>query len=351
MIQEYGYEYDAALDDDLWEETRGKTTNDKFEGALCLRSGRDALKAIAREFGPCTVLLPALACDSMVSPFRKYNHEVRFYRLNNDYSINLNSLEKNIGPGVHLFLYMDYFGCPAITSETLIELQSKYPQMVFIEDRTHNLIWGEKRSFHPDYTMASLRKWLAIPDGGLLWGETTKPLSADTSFSETRLTAQLMRHEYFISGNERLKENYRQIFSTVSSIMDADEPSAMSAYSFALATEANWDEIRSQRKRNAEVLSEILAPYVTLIQKQPEISSLYVPFLIPNRDAIQRDLSARGIFNTVIWPLSEEQKQKCPIASHTAASMLAAPCDQRYTVDDMKYIGSEIIKEIANKNG
>ena len=351
MIQEYGYEYDATLNKELWDKTKGITTDDKFEGALCLRSGRDALKAIAREYSSCQVFLPALACDSMVSPFRQYNHEVRFYSLNNDYSINLPSLEKNIGSGLCLFLYMDYFGCPVITNEKLIEIQTKYPRMIFIEDRTHNLIWERKRSFIPDYTIASLRKWIAIPDGGLLWGRITKPLSADVLFTETRLKAQMLRHQYFISGNEEIKENYRRIFSTVSDIMDADEPSKMSAYSYALAAEADWDRIRFQRKKNAEILSNILEPYVTLIQKEAELSSLYVPFLVQHRDTIQRNLSAKGIFNTVIWPLSDEQTQKCRVASHTMASMLAAPCDQRYTIDDMKYIGHEIIKEITKNNG
>ena len=57
MVKEYGYEYDAALNRDIWRETEGKVTNQKLLGAHCLRSGRDALKAIAREYRPCVALL------------------------------------------------------------------------------------------------------------------------------------------------------------------------------------------------------------------------------------------------------------------------------------------------------
>lgn len=167
MIKEYGYEYDAVLDERLWRALAGKVTKDRLMGAHCLRSGRDALKAIAREYSPRTVFLPALACDSMVSPFERYGHKVQFYKLHPDYSVDLDSLK--IGKEPLVFLYMEYFGRSAISDLNLEELRSK-GNITFVEDKTHNLIWNKKSSFQPDYTMASLRKWLPVPDGGLLWG-------------------------------------------------------------------------------------------------------------------------------------------------------------------------------------
>ena len=50
MIREYGYEYDAFVKEELWKKTKGAVTHDCLWGALCLRSGRDALKTIAREY-------------------------------------------------------------------------------------------------------------------------------------------------------------------------------------------------------------------------------------------------------------------------------------------------------------
>ena len=82
--EEYGYEYDATLNEAVWSITQGKTTADQLWGAYCLRSGRDALKAIAREYTPRIVLLPALACDSMVFPFKLYGHQVQYYKLNKE---------------------------------------------------------------------------------------------------------------------------------------------------------------------------------------------------------------------------------------------------------------------------
>ena len=126
--------------------------------------------------------------------------------------------------------------------------------------------------------------------------------------------------------------------------MDHDEPGAMSAYAYALAVRTDWDAIRKQRQKNESVLTSILKPHVKIISG--EYSSLYVPFLLRNRDEIQRKLSSEGIFNTIIWPLPENQKEVCGTTRFTEENMLAAPCDQRYTESDMCYIGQEMIRVI-----
>ncbi len=351
MVKEYGYEYDAVLDKELWQKYGGTCIDKKMLAAYCLRSGRDALKAIAREYEPCVALLPSLACDSMVMPFEQFGHKIRFYKLDKDYSIDFENLKQCIGKERTLFLYMDYFGKNSISDCKLESLRS-LGNIVFIEDRTHNLIWERENTFQPEYVMASLRKWLPIPDGGLLWGQISKPLQNDISFSTTRLRAQNLRHEYLNYGDESIKTEFRKIFSTVSDIMNHDNPSAMSAYAYAIANNTDWDEIRRIRKNNANVLISVLSrsPYIKFIQDRVGFSDLYVAFVVPNRDEVQRRLSAEGIFNTIIWPLSDIQKNVCQVAKSTEENMLAAPCDQRYDTNDMKFIGEEIVRVIADVN-
>lgn len=351
MVREYGYEYDAVLNEDLWLRTGGKTTSKRINGAYCLRSGRDALKAIAREYPASNILMPALSCDSMYFPFELYGHKVSFYKLNYDYSIDMIDLKRKISSGPVLFLYMDYFGHTSITDGELGELRKNYSGLVFIEDCTHVLDRKRNSEFDPDYIVASIRKWLAIPDGGLLWGRITRSFNRDTSFYEIRLKAQIMRNKFLQTGDISLKEEYRRIFSTVSSIMEQDAPSEMSEYSYFIINNTDLEKIYYQRKKNAAVLSAVLSPYVTLIQPNSNLCSLYVPFLVPNRDIVQKKLSRMGIFNTIIWPLGNRQKEICATSKYTVENMLAAPCDQRYTEVDMEYIGKKIIEVIEDING
>jgi hypothetical protein len=46
IVKEYGYEYDAELDKDLFERTFNKNASDFIDGAYALRSGRDAKKRL-----------------------------------------------------------------------------------------------------------------------------------------------------------------------------------------------------------------------------------------------------------------------------------------------------------------
>lgn len=354
MVKEYGYEYDAVLDIQLDEETAGKCVCQPDHDPILLRSGRDALKSIAREYDNVTVLLPSLSCDSMVLPFRLYGHQIIYYKLLEDYKADFEDLldclaKKN---STILLLYMSYFGNTSMTDEQLKFINEKYNNVIFIEDRTHNLIYRKKQNFQADYTIASVRKWLNVPDGGLLW--TKKQMknieySESTVFSETRRKAQCMRNKYFNSGDESIKSEYRKIFSTVTEQIDVDLlPGRMTEYSHRMAMSADWGNIREVRERNASILTEILAncERIRFIQNDTQESNLYVPILIENRDLIQKKLAMKGIFTTLIWPLSTEQKERCKTAEYTENHMLGIPCDQRYSAEDMRYIGAEVVKAI-----
>ena len=316
MIKEYGYEYDATRNDELWSKTKGRTTNEHFMGAMCFRSGRDTLKAIAREFEPTFALLPALACDSMVMPFETYRHKVIFYKLNPDYSINLESFYSavnDVGKEA-LFLYMDYFGNSAINYNELSRLKTSYPDLVFIEDRTHNFLAERESKFEPDFVMASLRKWINIPDGGLLWSKEdlrNYDFSRDTSFSEKRLEAQCMMHEYLRTGCLKTKTDYRNIFSSVSSIIDTDiKPGLMSAYAYELAMSTDLASIRTIRNENAATLAdELRRGGLSLINMPTGVCDLYIPLLTENRDNIQKKLSSIGIYCTVILAIELRTKR------------------------------------------
>lgn len=353
MVREYGYEYDAVLDKELYEKSKGKVTHKKFMGAMCLRSGRDSLKVVAREFEPTTVLIPALACDSMILPFKMYGHEVKYYKLNKNYSIDVESLYSLITneDKIILFLYMDYFSNKAIEDTELEMLRASYCHLVFIEDRTHNLLVERRYTFKPDFTVASLRKWIDIPDGGLLWTNRElkkKEYSEDLTFSEVRLRAQCMRNKFLQAGDETIKAEYWKIFSTVTDMIDEEKlPGLMSRYAYERACHANLKEVNEARTRNAQILIGELKGF-TFVQDKPGFGDVYVAVLIENRDEVQRKLASMGIFCTIIWPLSKEQKAACEVAKYTEEYMLTIYCDQRYGVEDMKYIAS-CIRRVCNE--
>lgn len=354
MVKEYGYEYNATINEGILSLTGWSGTDEKWFGAYALRSGRDALKVIAREYSNSIVYLPSLCCDSMITPFETYGCKIVFYPLKKDLTVDFSALLNKLESinGQKLILFYDYFLIPMFCEEELIALKRTFRDLIFIKDITHSLLQEKSSEFCVDYTIASLRKWLAIPDGGLLW-ENRKLKNTvfleDATFAEKRLRAQCMRTEYFVSANEKVKEQYRQIFSSVSSLLDNQpEPVKMSAYSYDVSIHANWKAVRQRRAENARILMSIFSQNkkITIINEKVTESALYLPILIKNRDEVQRKLSAKGIFNTIIWPLREEQTLVCPTAKLVTECMLAVPCDQRYDREDMVYIGNEITRMV-----
>lgn len=354
VVREYGYEYDAEINKELYDKTYGKCATEKYQDAYALRSGRDSIKAIAREYEPCIALLPALSCDSMVLPFKMYGHQVIYYKLKEDLSIDLDNLQSVIQKNSRqtiLFLYMDYFGIESISKKELTNLQKLFNNVIFINDITHIFLsYDFKSSFKADYVLASIRKWINVPDGGLLWCKnelTNQELIEDTSFAYKRLEAQQLRRKFFETGDLSLKEQYRTIFSTVSDIIDNEKnPSRMSSYSFEFLKTIDFKQIKSTRKNNAKELIGVLkkCPKIRLLQTDTNKSNLYVPFAVNDRDLKQGELNKLGIFNTIIWPITKEQKEACDTAKYVEEHMLAAPCDQRYTVADMFFIGKDIVR-------
>ena len=187
-------------------------------------------------------------------------------------------------------------------------------------------------------------------DGIPLYSDRLLFLSSNTREERIyliRLHAQCMRNEFLQTGEEGIKNEYRRIFSTVTDLIDIEMlPGLMSLYSYKLATKANLKNINEVRCRNAQVLINELRGF-KFIQPQSGLGDLYAAILIENRDAVQRMLASMGIFCTIIWPLNDEQRLVCEIARYTEDHVLAVYCDQRYTIEDMKYIAF-CIRRVCN---
>lgn len=352
-IVDYGYEYDSQAEPATIE--KEGFTESLFKNFYCVRSGRDALKYIASKHNDSTILIPSLACDSIVLSFAVFGCKVCFYKLNEDFSANLQYLKDQLKEivGKKVLLYMDYFSNPSLVSKDLIELKRQNPDTIFVEDITQTFLEKRKSSFIPDYVVASVRKWINIPDGGLLWikNKDEKPIFIDSiNFATKRAEAQHLKHIFLEKGDESIKQEYRSIFSNVYDLLNnKEEPVKMSTYSFNVLKKTNFKRIKKIRKRNAAILINILSRCdgIRFIQENNSKNLLYVPILINNRDLVQKELSRLGVFATIIWPISKEQKAICEYSKYVEEHMLALPCDQRYAKKDMHYIGDNICKIIS----
>ncbi len=345
-VCEYGSEFDwQANEAFLTKEERGE-----FIFAKKYRSGRDAMKAVASSVKAqyTRVLLPALCCESMVSPFTMHGIKPVFYKLHPDYKADVADVRQKLSKNT-ILVYGSYFGVDPFDDETLESLRRVYPFVLFMEDRTQDILAPrENWLFSSDVTVASIRKWIPIPDGGLLWGSVSAETEASDTFAVLRKDAMVKKSQYLQSGDEGLKDTFRHMLAQASECLDESAtPYGMTGESEQLLKTLDFRRIYARRQENAKALRKAVTPeegYLKLITETPEKSTLYFPILVKDQGKVQSELAKLGIYCPVIWPVPEQALGVCEVAEYTAEHMLGVPCDQRYTPEDMAYIGQQIMR-------
>lgn len=349
---EYGSEFD------LFSNRLFSGTGTISESWQLYRSGRDALKAFARLADRKKILLPALCCDSMILPFQLNGYEVSFYRLRENYSGDEKDVLAKITDGAVL-LYMRYFGIRPFSDAFLEKLRRSGRGILFLEDKTHDiLIPRDDKGFRPDAATASLRKWAALPEGGMLETELgVYPAKTDTAYGDMRQDAMEKKSLYLQSGDETIHAEYMEALRLADRLLDeSGEPIRMYKKYQEMLCELDFAAILAARRRNLHRLRKRLMPLIEdgtirLMTGTPENSGLYLPILIENRDAVQRELIRRKLYlPAAIWPEPPETAGVCPVSRYVTEHMLSVLCDQRYTEADMDYQADNLIEILREVN-
>ena len=349
---EYGSEFDWRSNDALISDIPQKFVQDDWQ---LYRSGRDAMKAIARIAAGCKVLLPALCCESMILPFSSNGYGVEFYRMNPDLTVDEEDVRAKLTDGAVL-LYMPYFGIRPFTDEFLLSLREAGRRIILVEDRTHDVIVprGEE-GFTPDAVLASLRKWAALPEGGMLRTDMGScAAGVDARFGDTRREVMQMKVRYLETWEPELKKEFLDKLHSAERLLDeSGEPCGMSAEYEALLRRIDFAALLAKRRANIGRLKERIAALdgtrLRFLSGHPEESTLYFPVYLENRSDIQRAVAQHGVYCPVIWPEPEAARGVCEVSRYVTEHMLALPCDQRYTPEDMDFIADTLI-EALEKN-
>ena len=255
-----------------------------------------------------------------------------------------------------MLLYMRYFGVRPFTDEFLLSLRESGRGTILVEDRTHDIIVprGEE-GFTPDAVLASLRKWAALPEGGMLrTGMGSCAADADARFGDTRREVMEMKVRYLETWEPELKKEFLNKLHGAEHLLDeSGEPCRMSAEYEALLRRVDFTALLAKRRANVARLRERLAALdgtrLRFLSGHPEESTLYFPVYLENRSDIQRAMAQHGVYCPVIWPEPETAHGVCEVSRYVTEHMLALPCDQRYTPEDMDFIADTLI-EALEKN-
>ena len=323
------------------------------------KSGRNSLKAICdmlqKSCDSHVVLLPEYLCETEIDPWREGGWDVKFYVVNRDFSINLDSLSSGVENNHPVaVLIQRYYGFDTV-SKDVEEYLKKVQEtgIVLIEDLTQTL-FSECRTDFCDYYTSSLRKFFAIPEGGVLISK--KDLSFvnlcedHIPIDETSQEAFDLKTEYFKTMNPETKTRFRSIYEVLfDQIAVNDKIYGISELSAKIFDTFDYRFVSEQRKANYELLTELLGDVSKIKLILPEKCGEYVPLYLPlyfeseeDRTECRQYMAGKDIYCPIIWPKPEYYDVTNEESRYIYEHITCIPIDQRYDAEDMKRIAKEM---------
>lgn len=317
-----------------------------------LRSGRDALRYVARSLKTSkkTVLMPALCCSCMPEPFEDEDYEIIYYKLTKEFKVNVEDVLKKLKPN-SIFLFMNYFAIPSLSKDEMERIVKSQKNVTTVEDITHDFLKRVIQTYIADITICSIRKWFAIPDGGLLYSKVNIPevlIDEDNFFAEKRISAMKRKSIYLSNGKIEEKEIFRSELSEANQYIDTVKNiSTMNCRSTEILKHIDLKGMYTIRLKHCRKFWDELSSLdnVRFLECEAVKSTLYFPILVKEQSSVQRKLAEKGIYAPIIWPLPKSAEGVCEIADEVSDHMLGVPCDHRYTDEEILQV-VHIIKEV-----
>jgi hypothetical protein len=298
------------------------------KNALRLNTGRNAFEYILRAKHYKKVYLPYYTCDVMLEPINKLNIDFEFYNIDKDFAPIFNF--SKIKPS-DVFVYTNYFG--------ICDKPAQH-----ISQQCKNIIIDNSQAFYslplPGVdTFYSPRKFFGLPDGAYLY--TDKKLEI-----ELEQDVSINRFEHLLGRIEHEPEDYYLKFKENSHSLVAQPIKIMSKLTQRLLQSIDYTSIAKQRKNNFLYLHNELNEKNEI---QPKTTHDTVPMVYPlfvkNGAILKRKLIQNKVFLASYWPNVIDWCDKANLEYQLNEHLVNIPIDQRYHIDNMKFI-IEYIKQL-----
>ncbi len=323
-----------------------------------LLSGRSAIDYVLNDITNeiRSAYMPSYCCESMLQPFLDKNINIDYYDVifEDDGVKYLIDYEKQCD----IFFATSYFGFSSTVMDSVIESFSNR-DVIVIEDITHRLLCEKMCSQKASYSIASLRKWFAIPSGGIAIKQkgtfSKQLLKPSNEMVKTKISAMKKKANYILEcseySNTQLadKKNYLNLFSKFNEMLKINysliEIDNLSRY---ILSKVDIEVIKKTRCENAYFMAEALkkckfiTPMITISDFTKDCPLFFPIRISPDvRNGLRTYLVENEIYCPTHWPVSNALS----LNSRTRKiydEELSLICDQRYSIDDMARIVNKI---------
>ena len=319
---------------------KGRTLSDFYSKANYYADGRQALIHLYHSQGWQQLWMPEYFCYDVIASLKEAGLNLMFYHDRPDDHSDSDTLDNLQRKGHFLptdaIMRVNYYGTRKFRST------EKLPVAAVVEDHTHDLIGDWPIHSTADWCIASLRKTLPIPEGGMLWSPMGLKLPAAPALSEenekiaaSRWEAMKLKARY-LGGEAVEKAEFRKGYFDTEEYFDHAPVSALDKASQEYLKTFDIRSWYNQKRNNWELLRDIKKEGVRVIT--PENMGCY-PFSLvllfdnPNeRDRVRKALIEHQIYPAVLWNVPDSASDEVKSFSKR---MLSIHCDARYTNEDI----------------
>jgi hypothetical protein len=305
-------------------------------------NGRQPLLHLIDVYGWKRIWIPSYFCYDVIFSVRNSGIEIKFYDdspMADDVAV-ISRIEFDTDD---VILRMNYFGLRGWRTGENIPVP-------VIEDHSHDLSGEWMNRSNADWVIASLRKTLPIPEGGMLWSPKGLSLPQiqltaldNELLSFKRLSAMLLKKLY-LSGDNISKENFRNLYQETEKSLEILPVCEMSDYCHLLFNGININEWYAIKKANWQILSGMIEDTIEYLM--PEDLKHNYPFSLilkfatkKQRDVVKNRLIKNQVYPAVLWNIPNDHAK----ASELSGKLLSIHCDARYDSRDMEQLGHIIL--------
>lgn len=300
---------------------------------LLVANARSGIHWLIEHLRPRRTWMPSYLCRAMLDAVDPRYTTLEYYEVDYDLAVTSTTWLDRIEQG-DLVVLIDYFGFPC-DAACVAEAQRRGATV--LEDASQALLSSHVGT-HADYTVFSLRKFLGVPDGGILVSNKGAVIDDESlgrppaDWWDKSLKATTLRQKFDIHGGDR---RWFELFQEVEASCPTG-PYVMSNLTAAMLKEAFcFERIAERRRENYQCLLERIGHLAVFRELPPGVVPLGFPIRCPKRDRLRQHCFDAQIFPPVHWAIQDFVPPQFQDSHALAADIMTLPCDQRYGPQEM----------------
>ncbi len=295
---------------------------------LCaLNSGRSALEFIVCELGFRALHVPFFTCEVVLEPLRRQGIEIYFYRVDENLDV-ADGIDVPEGAGL---LYTNYFG---LKDRAVGVLSSRFGKRLVVDNS--QAFYSQPPSGSSSFY--SPRKFFGVPDGGyasIPW------LTLDTGSHERDVSHGRCSH--LLKRWDLGAEDGYGDFKANDASLTGEPVRVMSRLTKRMLKGVDYGFVSRRRAANYDFLCQVLGQENTRAFERGDGVPLTYPFY-DECGGLRDALTGMRIYCAQYWPNVLRDCGMDSVEYDLAQNLVHLPVDQRYGIDEMKYVAEAVQK-------